>query len=146
MRASVLGSSPAYPLEVPVTFVVAGPLGSVRLTIAGPPETWVDAINAREPVTGVEALLTDAETTLEDGTTLDPAGDRYLLLFTRGRGQTNRLDAGVTTVADGTGFTMTHSAGEGRDERPTRPEAFEQARTRAATAARADSRQPAPSA
>ncbi len=114
-RAVTMGMSPVAPLPEPVTLVISGPGRTTRITLVGPPDAWIAAISAQSGITGIDGVITTADTLLDDDVRPDPLGEGYLLLYTHLRGRAARLTAGAEQPADGLGFTLTHSEGEGRD-------------------------------
>ena len=93
---------------------------SVLITMADPPATWPALINAATAGIGVEALITDATTTFEDGTLVDPFGDGYLFF----RSMTGGSDKFISVVSDqpadmGTGITTAGISDVGEDMQGT---------------------------
>ena len=115
----LLSGVPASPLAAPTVLEIAGPLGRAQIPLSGRPAAWVDAINDRAAMTGVQALITDASTTLEDGERVDPNGDGYLLLFSVARGSGAQVRAGTDRPVAGLGFSVTRSHAHGRDDQDT---------------------------
>jgi hypothetical protein len=111
----VIGSQPASRLGQPGTLTLDGALGSVEIAIDGAPTAWVTAINRLAERTGIEAVLTERATLLDDGTPVDPEGSGYLLLRTRQRGSRARLSVRFAGPTYATGFDVTAATATGTD-------------------------------
>jgi hypothetical protein len=114
-RAIAIGRQPASPLRSPGTLVLVSAGQTIGVILDGPPIAWIDAINRVSGRTGVDALITDRTTLLEDGTLADPFGDGYLMLRTRQRGRATTVTVGFRGPPDATGFTVTDATAAGED-------------------------------
>ena len=114
-RALAIGRHPAAPLKSPGTLVLVTAGQTTEITLDGSPSVWLDAINRVSGRTGVDALITDRTTLLEDGTPADPFGDGYLMLRTRQRGRATTVTVGFRGPPDSTGFAVTDATAAGED-------------------------------
>lgn len=108
-RGELLGGNQALtiaPGNSPTTLTITTQLGTVNVVITDgdPPASWPGLINPAAAAVGVQALLTDNTTMLEDGTQADPFNDKYLMFRTTGQGSDQTLSVTTDQVGDGTGF------------------------------------------
>ncbi|TMF04038.1 MAG: hypothetical protein E6I52_05840 [Chloroflexi bacterium] len=119
-RAAVVGDQPVTTIASgPVQMTISGAIGSKTLTFntGDSPATMVATINAQSATTGVQALITDATTTYDDGTQVDPFGDGYLYLRTvqAGSGATVTVSTTGDAGNDHTGFGLAPVSNTGQD-------------------------------
>lgn len=118
MHGAVIGNQPATQLALgdpPTIITITTDLGTTTATITDldPPANWPAIINAAAAAVGATAEITNAATTLDDGTLVDPAGDGYLLFRHVNTGATSTLRISTNKFSDSTGYTATPVFGQG---------------------------------
>ena len=114
-RAVAIGRHPASSLTSPGTLVLISDGQTTEVTLDGPPTAWINAINRVSGRTGIDSLITDRATLLEDGTPADPFGDGYLMPRTGQRGRATTVTVGFRGPPDATGFAVTTTTAAGED-------------------------------